>query len=254
MTSLIRIDEVSLAFGDQVILSEASLQIEPRERLCLIGRNGAGKSSTLKLLTGLLEPDEGKVQIRPDLTIAMLDQVLSEASERRVWDVVAAGMQEQQTRLEAYRTLSADSRTQPQELEKLEAAIETGGGWSIDVQVDAMVTQLELPAKDKMNKLSGGWRRRVALAQALVCKPDLLLLDEPTNHLDISTIEWLEEEVRRFDGTVLFVTHDRGFVERLATRIVEIDRGQLRTWPGGYRDYLRQKVKADGEEAKQELP
>ena len=248
MTSLIRIDEVSLAFGDQVILSEASLQIEPRERLCLIGRNGAGKSSTLKLLTGLLDPDEGKVQIRPDLTIAMLDQVLSEASERRVWDVVAAGMQEQQTRLEAYRTLSADSRTQPQELEKLEAAIETGGGWSIDVQVDAMVTQLELPAKDKMNKLSGGWRRRVALAQALVCKPDLLLLDEPTNHLDISTIEWLEEEVRRFDGTVLFVTHDRGFVERLATRIVEIDRGQLRTWPGGYRDYLRQKVKADGEE------
>ncbi len=113
MTSLIRIDEVSLAFGDQVILSEASLQIEPRERLCLIGRNGAGKSSTLKLLTGLLDPDEGKVQIRPDLTIAMLDQVLSEASERRVWDVVAAGMQEQQTRLEAYRTLSADSKTHP---------------------------------------------------------------------------------------------------------------------------------------------
>ena len=131
---------------------------------------------------------------------------------------------------------------------KLEAAIETSGGWSIGVQVDAMVTQLELPAKDRMSKLSGGWRRRVALAQALVSKPDLLLLDEPTNHLDINTIEWLEEEVHRFDGTVLFVTHDRGFVERLATRIVEIDRGKLRTWPGGYRDYLRQKAKADGEE------
>jgi len=248
MTALIRIDEVSLAFGDQVILSEASLQIEGRERLCLIGRNGAGKSSTLKLLTGLLDPDEGNVQIRPYLTIAMLEQVLSEASDRRVWDVVADGMREQASRLEAYRTLSADQKTQPHELEKLEAAIETGGGWSISVQVDAMVTQLELPAKDRMNKLSGGWRRRVALAQALVSKPDLLLLDEPTNHLDINTIEWLEEEVHRFDGTVLFVTHDRGFVERLATRIVEIDRGQLRTWPGGYRDYLRQKAKADGEE------
>lgn len=248
MTALIRIDEVSLAFGDQVILSEASLQIEVRERLCLIGRNGAGKSSTLKLLTGLLDPDEGNVQIRPYLTIAMLDQVLSEASDRRVWDVVADGMREQASRLESYRTLSADQKTHPHELEKLEAAIETGGGWSIDVQVDAMVTQLELPAKDRMNKLSGGWRRRVALAQALVSKPNLLLLDEPTNHLDIDTIEWLEEEVDRFDGTVLFVTHDRGFVERLATRIVEIDRGQLRTWPGGYRDYLRQKAKADGEE------
>ena len=248
MTALIRIDEVSLAFGDQVILSEASLQIEARERLCLIGRNGAGKSSTLKLLTGLLDPDEGNVQIRPNLTIAMLDQVLSEGSDRHVWDVVADGMREQSSRLEAYRTLSADQRTHPHELEKLEAAIETGGGWSIGVQVDAMVTQMELPAKDRMNKLSGGWRRRVALAQALVSKPDLLLLDEPTNHLDINTIEWLEDEVHRFDGTVLFVTHDRGFVERLATRIIEIDRGQLRTWPGGYRDYLRQKAKADGEE------
>ena len=248
MTALIRIDEVHLAFGDQVILSEASLQIEPGERLCLIGRNGAGKSSTLKLLTGALEPDEGKVEIRPDVTIAMLDQVLSEASERRVWDVVADGMREQAARIEAFRTLSADKATHLHELEKLEAAIETSGGWSIDVQVDAIVTQLELPAQDRMNELSGGWRRRVALAQALVGKPDLLLLDEPTNHLDISTIEWLEEEVRRFDGAVLFVTHDRGFVERLATRLVEIDRGQLRTWPGGYRDYLRQKAKADTEE------
>ena len=248
MTALIRIDEVSLTFGEQVILSAASLQIEPRERLCLIGRNGAGKSSTLKLLTGLLDPDEGNVHIPPYLTIAMLDQVLSEASERRVWEVVADGMREQVARLEAFRTLSADQATHPHELEKLEAAIETGGGWSIGVQVDAMVTQLELPAQDRMDKLSGGWRRRVALAQALVGKPDLLLLDEPTNHLDISTIEWLEEEVRRFDGAVLFVTHDRGFVERLATRIVEIDRGQLRSWPGGYRDYLRQKAKADAVE------
>ncbi|MCY3730390.1 MAG: ATP-binding cassette domain-containing protein, partial [Rhodospirillaceae bacterium] len=215
------------------------------------GRNGAGKSSTLKLLTGALEPDNGRVDLQPGVDIAMLDQVLAEASERRVRDVVADGMREQKARIEAYRALSADRDTERanlQALEKLEVAIEAGGGWSIDVQVNAMVTQLELPAEDRMSRLSGGWRRRVALAQALVGRPDLLLLDEPTNHLDISTIEWLEEEVRRFAGAVLFVTHDRGFVERLATRIVEIDRGRLQSWPGGYRDYLRQRAKADAEE------
>jgi len=251
MTALVRLDEVSLAFGDQVILEGANLQIEPGERLCLIGRNGAGKSSTLKLLTGRLEPDEGRIEIQPGIDIAMLDQVLSEPSERRVWDVVAEGMREQAARIRGYRELSeaqGSQKAQLRELEALEAAIEAGGGWSVDVQVDAMVTQLQLPSQEKMSELSGGWRRRVALAQALVGKPDLLLLDEPTNHLDITTIEWLEEEVRRFDGAVLFVTHDRGFVERLATRIIEIDRGQMRAWPGGYRDYLRQKGKADLDE------
>lgn len=251
MTALIRLDDVSLAFGDQAIHKHVNLQIESGERLCLIGRNGAGKSSTLKLLTGDVEPDEGKIEIFPGVNIAMLDQILSAGSEHEVWHVVAEGMHEQTARIEAFRKISADSRKQKtklRELEMLESAIEAGGGWSISVQVDAMITRLELPSRMKMNELSGGWRRRVALAQALVGKPDLLLLDEPTNHLDISTIEWLEEEVRRFNGAVLFVTHDRGFVERLATRIIEIDRGHLRSWPGGYRDYLRQKSKADREE------
>ena len=251
MTALIRLDDVSLAFGDQVVLKHANLQIESGERLCLIGRNGAGKSSTLKLLTGELEPDEGKIATCPGMNIAMLDQILAEGSEQEVWHVVAEGMREQTARIEAFRKISANpkmQKTKLRELEILESAIEAGGGWSVSVQVDAMITQLELPPRTKMNELSGGWRRRVALAQALVGKPDLLLLDEPTNHLDISTIEWLEEEVRRFDGAVLFVTHDRGFVERLASRIIEIDRGHLRSWPGGYRDYLRQKSKADREE------
>jgi ATP-binding cassette subfamily F protein uup len=133
-------------------------------------------------------------------------------------------------------------------MEALEREIEAHGGWSIDTQVDSIVTSLELPADDKMNELSGGWRRRVALAQAMVANPDLLLLDEPTNHLDISTIEWLEHEVRHFDGAVLFITHDRGFVDRVATRIVEIDRTQLRSWPGGYSDFILQKTKANFEE------
>ncbi|MED5534387.1 MAG: ATP-binding cassette domain-containing protein [Pseudomonadota bacterium] len=256
LTALIRLDDVSLAFGDQVVHKNANLQIESGERLCLIGRNGAGKSSTLKLLMGELEPDEGKIENRPGINIAMLNQILSEGSEQEVWHVVAEGMREQTARIEAFRKISADTKTQKtklRELEILESAIETGGGWSVSVQVDAMITQLELPSHMKMNELSGGWRRRVALAQALVGKPDLLLLDEPTNHLDISTIEWLEEKVRGFEGAVLFVTHDRGFVERVASRIIEIDRGHLRSWPGGYRDYLRQKSKADKDEDRRNI-
>lgn len=251
MSALIRFNEVSLAFGDQVILRQASLQIQDRERICLIGRNGAGKSSTLALLTGELAPDEGEIDRPASLRIGVLDQALAAGSEQQVRDCVAAGMRAHSVHIEAYQALAAEpspSAATFREMETLERVIEAGGGWSIDTQVDSIVTALELPAKLKMNELSGGWRRRVALAQAMVANPDLLLLDEPTNHLDISTIEWLEREVQRFPGAVLFVTHDRGFVDRLATRIVEIDRGQLRSWPGGYSDYVRQKIKANAEE------
>ena len=247
----LRFDDVSLAFGDQVILRKANLRLDPGERVCLIGRNGCGKSSTLKLLTGAIEPDEGRIEKPSEMRLAMLSQALDEPTERYVRDVVADGMYAQRDRIEAFHALSADlapGKAQLRELEALQAAIEAGGGWSIDVQVDAVISQLELPSSERMSELSGGWRRRVALAQALVGRPELLLLDEPTNHLDLSTIEWLEEEIRRYDGTVLFVSHDRGFVERLATRVVSIDRGVLRSWPGGYRSYLRQKRKADAEE------
>ena len=251
MSALLRFDEVSLAFGDQVILRQASLQINERERICLIGRNGSGKSSTLALLTGELAPDDGEIDRPAALRIGVLDQALEAGSARLVRDCVAAGMRGHSVHIEAYQKLAAEpspSAATLREMETLERVIETGGGWSIDTQVDSIITELKLPAKNKMNELSGGWRRRVALAQAMVANPDLLLLDEPTNHLDISTIEWLEHEVRHFAGTVLFVSHDRGFVDRLATRIVEIDRGQLRSWTGGYSDYVRQKIKANLEE------
>ncbi len=251
MSALIRFDEVSLAFGDQAILRQASFQLEPRERVCLIGRNGAGKSSTLKLLTGELEPDDGEIFRPNNVRIGVLDQTLAEGSEQRVRDFVAAGLRAHSTHIEAYQELAADespSKATLRDMEALEREIEAHGGWSIDTQVDSIVTSLDLPANDKMNELSGGWRRRVALAQAMVANPDLLLLDEPTNHLDISTIEWLEHEVRHFDGAVLFITHDRGFVDRVATRIVEIDRTQLRSWPGGYSNFVRQKAKANFEE------
>jgi ABC transport system ATP-binding/permease protein len=248
MTVLLRFDEVSLSFGDQQVLKAASFAVEPGEKICLIGRNGAGKSTTLKLITGVLEPDEGSVERPASLRMSMLDQQLAEGSPDLVRDVVAQGMAHQLELLDRYRTLSqarSADRAVLRELEQLERRIEAGGGWSVDAQVQSMISQLDLPADQPMQELSGGWRRRVALAQALVSNPQLLLLDEPTNHLDISTIEWLEQQVRRYAGAVLFVTHDRSFVEGIATRIVDIDRGQLRSWPGAYREYLRRKAEAE---------
>jgi len=251
MTSLVRFDAVSLAYGDQIILSEAAFAIEAGERVCLIGRNGAGKSSTLKLITGEVEPDEGKVERPALLRFSMLDQSLAEVSEQSVFDFVAEGMAVQLERIARFEALSGQSGTDKsllRDIEALECEIIAGGGWAVDKQVNAVASQLQLPIEKPMNELSGGWRRRVALARALVSNPELLLLDEPTNHLDISTIEWLEDQIRRYPGAVLFVTHDRSFVERVARRIVDIDRGRMRSWPGGYHDYLRQKAKAESDE------
>ena len=251
MQYLIRFDSISLSFGDQVILAEADLRIDPCERLCLIGRNGAGKSSSLKLITGELQPDDGVIDRPANLRLAMLEQGLAEVSSERVRDFVARGMAEQIERIQRYESLSAEAgndRQRLRELEALEREVVAGGGWSVDAQVDSIISQLGLPADKRIDELSGGWRRRIALARALVSNPELLLLDEPTNHLDISTIEWLENEIRRYSGAVLFVTHDRSFVERVATRIVDIDRGKLRSWPGSYRDYLKRKAKAEVDE------
>jgi ABC transport system ATP-binding/permease protein len=254
MTTLLRFDDVSISFGDQRVLINAEFAIEDGEKICLIGRNGAGKSTTLKLITGTLEPDEGSVERPASLRLSVLNQQLAEGSSDTVRTVVARGMAAQ-TRLiaqfEACAARQSEDRATLAEMESLERRIEAGGGWSVDIQVDRIMTQLQLPAEMRMDQLSGGWRRRVALAEALVCNPDLLLLDEPTNHLDITTIEWLEQEVRRFPGAVLFVTHDRTFMEGIATRIVDIDRGRLRSWPGAYRDYLRRKAEADEAEDRQ---
>ena len=251
MRYLVRFDGISLSFGDQLILSEADLRIDPGERLCLIGRNGAGKSTSLKLIVGDLEPDEGTIDRPAGLRLAVLEQVLARASEESVTDFVARGLAEQIERITRYRQLAdaaSDSSVALHEVEALEREIVAGGGWSVNAQVESVMSRLDLPRDRQMNKLSGGWRRRVALARALVSNPELLLLDEPTNHLDISTIEWLETEIRRYSGAVIFVTHDRSFVERVATRIIDIDRGQLRSWPGGYRDYLRRRAKSEVDE------
>ncbi len=249
--SLIRFDEISLEFGDQKILTDADFAIEAGERVCLIGRNGAGKSTTLKLISGELEADRGEITRKSALVISELAQALPDTMKRPVRDVVRAGLAEVEALLDEYRRLSSldlDAAGM-QALEKLHARIDARDGWHIEQRVDATITDLNLPADKCMSELSGGWRRRAALAQALVQKPDLLLLDEPTNHLDIATIKWLEEKVHNFAGAVLFITHDRAFLNRLATRIVEIDRGRLTSWPGNFENYLRRKEKALEDEA-----
>jgi len=244
--SLLRFDEVSLEFGDQKILTEAGLVIETGERVCLIGRNGAGKSTTLKLISGELEPDRGEITRQGSLVISQLSQTLPDAMDQSVRDVVRSGLNEIEVLLEDYKRrskLDLDKESML-ELEALHAKIDAHEGWHIEQRVDTVVSDLNLPVDKKMNELSGGWRRRVALAKALVQKPDLLLLDEPTNHLDIATIKWLEDRVYAYPGAVMFITHDRAFLQRLATRIVEIDRGRLTSWPGNYDNYLRRKEKA----------
>ncbi|MBT8141473.1 MAG: ATP-binding cassette domain-containing protein [Gammaproteobacteria bacterium] len=248
--TLIRFDEVSIAFGEQKILREASFLLEEGERVCLIGRNGAGKSTLLKLLTSEYHPDSGEIQFLQDLRISQLRQELPQALERSVNEVVREGLSQQVTWMQAYEEMASQELDENglRELEQLQAKIDAVGGWKLDQIVDTIMTQLELPKDKKMSELSGGWRRRVMLGQALVSKPQVLLLDEPTNHLDISTIEWLEHRVRSYKGSVIFITHDRDFMQKLSTRILEIDRGKLVSWTGNYKKYLQLKEAAIIEE------
>ncbi len=244
--SLLRFDKVSLEFGEQKILTDADFSIEPGERVCLIGRNGAGKSTTLKLINGEIDFDKGDITPKANLIISQLAQNLPEAMDQLVSDVVRSGLADIQSLIEDYKRLSVLELDKHglRELEALHARIDARDGWHLEQRIETTITELSLPADKKMSELSGGWRRRVALAKALVQKPDLLLLDEPTNHLDIATIRWLEERIYSYPGAVLFITHDRAFLQRIATRIVEIDRGHLTSWPGDYDNFLRRKEKA----------
>ena len=248
--TLLRCDNLNIHFGDYPLLTDANFSIEPGERVCLIGRNGAGKSTLLKIILGEVPPDTGVMHRRDNLTVSVLEQQLPAAENLTVLEVVQQGLGELIELIERFSEVSATAVTARdlEEMEVMQSRIDTLGGWQPEQQVDAIITQLGLPRDSYMSELSGGWRRRVALARALVCKPDLLLLDEPTNHLDISTIEWLEHEVRGYQGSVIFITHDRAFLQRLATRIVEIDRGQIISWPGDYTNYLQLKEQANEEE------
>ena len=250
---LVRFENLSTSFGLEPLLDDASFQIDAGERVCLIGRNGAGKSTLLKILEGGIEPDTGTVWRQPRLKIARLAQDLPDDAEATVFDVVAEGLAEIGQLLTDYHNVShsiADDESKLRRLETLQHRIDALDAWSVRDRLDGMLDRLALSADAQIGTLSGGWRRRAALARALVGGPDLLLLDEPTNHLDLDLIEWLEAQLLELRCGVLFVTHDRALLNRLATRIVELDRGVLTSWPGDYPNFLAKKAAALEEEAR----
>ncbi|WP_006787604.1 ATP-binding cassette domain-containing protein [Thiorhodospira sibirica] len=247
---LITLHDVCLGYGQPVLFDHLDLSIDPGERVCLVGRNGTGKSTLLKLIHGEVIADQGQMVRQDGLRVTMLEQEIPPQGDKSVFEVVADGLGElgQQVRdyHEAARTL-AKSPDDPQALTRLARAqqhLEASGGWSLEQRVETVLSRLELPADMPFAALSGGLKRRVLLARALLCEPELLLLDEPTNHLDIAAIDWLESFLLNFSGSLLFVSHDRAFVQRLATRIIELDRGQLSDWPGDYALYLERKAQA----------
>ncbi|AQZ95587.1 ATP-binding cassette domain-containing protein [Halopseudomonas phragmitis] len=241
--ALLSFTDVSLAYGLNPLLSKVSFQLDRGERVCLIGRNGTGKSSLFRVLTGEQPADEGELWFAPGLKVGQLPQELPEAGDALVYDVVAAGLAGVGDLLAEYHHLISGEMDDAAmlRLEKVQAQLEAKDGWRLDQLVETTLTRLGLPADKTMAELSGGWRRRVLLAQALVAEPDVLLLDEPTNHLDIHTIAWLEQVLLDFRGAVLFITHDRQFLQALATRIMELDRGQLIDWQGDYVSFLAHK-------------
>jgi ATP-binding cassette subfamily F protein uup len=237
---LLRVTDLDLAYGHHVLLEKANLQLFRGDRVCLVGRNGAGKSTLMKLVQGVIKPDGGNIWSKPSLRISRLDQELPKADDQSVMEVVSSGLEFVANLLKEYDQLAVQQLDDAglRKLEQLQHELEAQDGWSYQQRIDEVISRLELPSQQRMSSLSGGWRKRVALAKALVTSPDLLLLDEPTNHLDIETIEWLEKQLMEFNGAVLFITHDRALVRRLSTKIVELDRGTLRTYQCGYDNFL----------------
>ena len=249
---LVRLQQVELAFGDHVLLDKVDLDVQSGERLCVVGRNGEGKSTLLKIINREITPDDGVVQYRDTLRVAALQQELPKSVDESVYDVVADGIGDLGAVLARYHEETArGADADLKKLETLQAKIEAADGWRIQQRVDAMIQRLNLPAESRFNELSGGWQRRVMLARALVTDPELLILDEPTNHMDVETIEWLEEQLKQFNGALVFISHDRAFVQALATRIVDLDRGNLYNWIGDYRGFLEFREKRLEDEATQ---
>ena len=253
---LVSLDHVSIAYGHLPLLDDVGLQVEPRERVCVIGRNGTGKSTLLQIISGDQAPDSGSVWRQPGLRIARLVQDVPLSADRPVFDVVSEGLGNLGDLVAAYHHAAVEvaERGTDASLEKLgrlQHELEERDGWRLEQRVELVLARLDLPADAIVDTLSGGWRRRVLLARALVAQPDLLLLDEPTNHLDIEAMTWLETFLAEYPGAVLFVTHDRVFLQHLATRIVELDRGRLTSWPGDYATFLRRKEEWLANEAMQ---
>lgn len=244
--ALIKLESACLAYGHVPLLDKVDLQIDPGERVCLVGRNGAGKSTLMRVMEGVAELDEGGLWKKPDLRVGILSQEVPQLDELSVYDVVADGLDRMGKVIAEYHHVLHDMETDTSDaiyakLARLQDDIESNDGWNLEQRITTVITKLELPEDALMGSLSGGYKRRVMLARALVLEPELLLLDEPTNHLDVEAIQWMEEFLLSFNGAVLFITHDRTFLRHLATRIVELDRGKITSWPGDYDNYIRTK-------------
>ncbi|GLX80420.1 ABC transporter ATPase [Thalassotalea insulae] len=243
---VIRITQGELAFGEDSILDKADLTIKQGERVCLVGRNGAGKSSLLKVLNGQQVLDDGQLLITNDAQIAMLEQDPPQSCQMSIFDFVAQGVKENAELIKQYHQLIALVAEEPSEknLAKLatnQQALEQANAWQDEQRIEQVLSTLSLNAEQLVSDLSGGWLRKLALAKALVSAPDVLLLDEPTNHLDIKSVLWLEQFLKNFTGTIVFISHDRAFIRALSTRILDLDRGRLTSYPGDYDLYIEQK-------------
>ena len=244
--ALISLTNGYLSFSDAPLLDHAELHIEPNERVCLVGRNGAGKSTLLKIIAGDVLMDDGKIQYEKDLVISRLEQDPPRNAQGNIFDYVAEGVGHLTDLLKEYHHISVQleenySDQILSQLEQVQAKLEHADGWRFENKINEVLLKLGLNPNTKLSALSGGWLRKAALARALVCDPDVLLLDEPTNHLDVEAIEWLENFLLDFQGSIVFISHDRSFIRKMATRIVDLDRGQLVSYPGNYDLYLTTK-------------
>ncbi|MCU0895982.1 MAG: ATP-binding cassette domain-containing protein, partial [Burkholderiales bacterium] len=244
---LVQLANVSLAYGHVPLLDRVELVVEPGRRIGLIGRNGTGKSSLLRVLSGDTTPDDGTVWRTPSLRLAFVPQEPAFAPGETVFEAVSAGLGAFRQLLVDYHAtthalaLAHDDPALLDRLHALQGALDDAGAWTLQHKVDAVLSRFALDPDRPVAQLSGGLKKRVALARALVIEPDLLLLDEPTNHLDVAAIEWLEDLLRGLAGTVLFVTHDRRFLDNVANEIVELDRGRLASYPGSFAEYQARK-------------
>lgn len=249
---LVQLKQVELAFGDHVLFDKIDLEIHSGERVCIVGRNGAGKSTLLKVLSGAVVPDDGTVVKRDMLRVSVLQQELPQTTDTPVYDVVAEGLGDLGHVIAQYHDETAKGEhADLKRLEQLQSKIEAAEGWSWQQKVDAIIQKLKLPGEASFSSLSGGWQRRVMLARALVVEPELLILDEPTNHMDVPTIEWLEEQLKQFNGSLVFISHDRAFVQNLSTRIIDLDRGFVHEWRGDYHSFISHREKRLEDEAAQ---
>ncbi|MGA7949186.1 MAG: ATP-binding cassette domain-containing protein [Thiobacillaceae bacterium] len=253
---LLTLENLCLAFGHVPLLDHASLSIDSGERVGLIGRNGAGKSSLLRIIAGEVKPDDGSVRFQSGTRLAYVSQEPAFEAQQTVFATVAEGLGDVRRQLLEYHEVAhklalqeGDQAALLDRLHLLQTQLETGEGWQLHQRVEAVLSKLSLPDDAMIDALSGGMKKRVALARALVSEPDLLVLDEPTNHLDIASIQWLEELLKGFPGALLLITHDRRFLDNVVTRIVELDRGLLASFPGSFREYRKRKAEMLNAEA-----